>query len=300
MREAHHAGPDYLRAATTLLQRVRNADPSAGLYEAAEIHWWWGVERSTDNVSQLFWYDEHDQPVAAVFVNDFGNRSSAVYEDPMMVVVVMPDSSSDWVAEVVERGLAHFGQLGIGGVELEVDPTDDIMVETLSAHGFSRKGDAIVEGSMEAANRPEISSLHDGYRLFSRRDTTAHAHHMADERRPEIEPRLQQGSLYRPDLDLVVLADDGDVAGYGLFWYDPETAMGVVEPMRTADAHQQRGLARHILTSGINLLVAAGAERISVCFEPDNPAAGRLYTSVGFEPHRRTAMFGGTIEPSPA
>ncbi len=81
------------------------------------------------------------------------------------------------------------------------------------------------------------------------------------------------------------------VAAYGLFWYDPETATGLVEPMRTEDDHQRRGLARHILTTGIDLLAEAGAERIKICFEPDNPASRSLYLSVGFQPDRHTVVY---------
>ena len=88
--------------------------------------------------------------------------------------------------------------------------------------------------------------------------------------------------------------DDRDrVAAYGLFWYDPVTATGLVEPMRTEDDHQRRGLARHILTNGLDLLAAAGAERIKICYEPDNPASGKLYRSVGFEPDRQTVVYAG-------
>ena len=84
--------------------------------------------------------------------------------------------------------------------------------------------------------------------------------------------------------------DDDNVAAYGLFWYDPETATGLVEPMRTEDAHQRRGLARHILTTGVDLLAEAGAQRIKICYEPDNPASRDLYLSVGFEIIRRTIV----------
>ncbi len=46
---------------------------------------------------------------------------------------------------------------------------------------------------------------------------------------------LAECSLYRPELDLAVYAPRGEVAGYGLFWADPETGVGLVEPMRTED-----------------------------------------------------------------
>jgi ribosomal protein S18 acetylase RimI-like enzyme len=61
--------------------------------------------------------------------------------------------------------------------------------------------------------------------------------------------------------------------------------------MRTEDDHQRLGLARHILTAGIDLLAEAGAEHIKICFEPDNPASRGLYLSIGFEPVRQTVVF---------
>ena len=76
-----------------------------------------------------------------------------------------------------------------------------------------------------------------------------------------------------PTSTCVVHDSHDNVAAYGLFWYDPETATGLVEPMRTEDDHQRRGLARHILTTGIDLLAEAGAVRIKICYEPDNPAS---------------------------
>ncbi len=44
--------------------------------------------------------------------------------------------------------------------------------------------------------------------------------------------------MYRADLDLAVYAPNGDIAAYGLFWADPVTGVGLVEPMRTEDAYQ--------------------------------------------------------------
>ncbi len=116
---------------------------------------------------------------------------------------------------------------------------------------------------------------------------------MIERHGPDVEQRLLQTSLYRSDLDLLVLDSDDNCAAYGLCWYDPETATGVVEPMRTEDDHQQRGLARHVLTTGINLLAEAGAERIKIVFEPGNPASSHLYLDVGFEPVKQTDTFSG-------
>jgi len=274
-------GLQALEAVTVLLQRIRAAHPTAGLYEAADLQWWWRTPRSTDDLPQLFWFDDDGRPVAAVIATDWGDHIAL---DPM----VMPDATLDWTAHVIEQGLAHAARSGLDPLSLEVDSTDGLLRGVLVDHGFVVDEGGLVETWLAATSRPEISPLPAGYRLFHRADTTYRPHHMIDRSGPEVEARLRQTSLYRPDLDLVIHDDLDSVAAYGLFWYDPETDTGLVEPMRTEDAHQRRGLARHILTTGIDLLSRAGARRIKICYEPDNPASKHLYLSAGFEPTRTT------------
>lgn len=203
----------------------------------------------------------------------------------------MPDATPDWVAHVLERGLAHASECEFGDLELEVDRADDAMREVLVGHGFAVKEEGVVETWLASDARPEISPLHDDYSLSSRLDTMLRPHHMIKRSGPDVARRLLETSLYRADLDLLIVDRDDNHAAHGLFWYDPETATGLVEPMRTEGDHQRRGLARHVLTTGIDLLAEAGAVRIKVCFEPSNPAASHLYLNVGFEPVKQTDIF---------
>ena len=69
-------------------------------------------------------------------------------------------------------------------------------------------------------------------------------HPMRQRNGEEVEARLRQCSLYDAALDLAVEAPDGQTAGYALFWFDPVTTVGLVEPMRVEDAFQRRGIAR--------------------------------------------------------
>lgn len=60
-------GPRYLELATVLLQRMRLAQPEGGIWEAADIQWWWRQERSSDHDGQLFWLDKHGAQLAGRF-----------------------------------------------------------------------------------------------------------------------------------------------------------------------------------------------------------------------------------------
>ena len=87
-----------------------------------------------------------------------------------------------------------------------------------------------------------------------------------------VEPRLRQCSLYDPTLDLAVEDADGRVAGYALFWFDHTTLVGLLEPMRVEDEYQRRGLARMLLTNGLDRLARKGARRLKVGFRRTPPA----------------------------
>ncbi len=288
LHEASLSGLAHLEAVTALLQRIRSTHPTAGLWEAADRQWSWRNPRSTDDLQQLFWFDEDGRPAAAVIMTD---SAQGIGFDPMF----MPDVTPDQVVHVVDRGLAHAAECGFDEVDLEVDRADDVLRSVLFEHGFTIAEEGAVEAWFSADARPEISPIPEGYRLSTRADATHGPHHMTSVVRSHTDPeeRLRQTSLYRPDLDLVVHDQHGNVAAYGLFWHDPVTATGLVEPMRTEDDHQRRGLARHVLTAGVDLLAAVGAKRIKIVYEPANPAAGHLYRSVGFEPHRYTDLLAG-------
>ncbi|MFK8025716.1 MAG: GNAT family N-acetyltransferase [Ilumatobacter sp.] len=278
-----YAGYQALDVLTRLLQQMRAAHPTHGSFEAAEQHWWWRSARPTDAVPQLFWFDG-DEPVAASILTDWR-------ECVALDTHTLPHVTPELLATAIEAGLAHAAELGYDQLEFEVDPSDTVRHDVLSRAGFVRDRDGLAETWLHADDRPPVAPIADGYRLLLRSDHPGRPHHLAFIGGPEVTTRLEQTSLYRRDLDLFVVDETDEVAGYALFWFDPATRTGVVEPMRIHEAHQRRGLARHVLTAGIDHLVAAGAERIKICFEIDNPASGALYLSVGFQPVRQTAIY---------
>jgi hypothetical protein len=68
--EVRASGLEYLALATQLLYRVRLADPEAGVWEAADLPWWWRTLRRSDAIDQLFWIDD-ESPVAGVVLTEW-------------------------------------------------------------------------------------------------------------------------------------------------------------------------------------------------------------------------------------
>jgi GNAT superfamily N-acetyltransferase len=274
-------GRTRLEAVTALLQRRRNEHPTAGNWEAADLQWWWRRPRPTDDQPQPCWFDA-EGPVAAVTATRWRNGVG-------LDVHVLPSLPEEDVVHVWAAGF----DLVAGEAEVfSWCPDDDPLGEALLAdHGYVLVDASSVSGWMTAADAPPVSPIENGYVLQSRVDRPGGGHPLVDRNGPDVEARLHETSLYRADLDLVVVTETDERAGYALCWHDPVTRVGLVEPMRTEDDHQRRGIGRHLLTSCLRRLVDLGAERIRINWEDDNPASSALYLDVGFIPTQRMGTY---------
>ncbi|HUP31643.1 MAG TPA: GNAT family N-acetyltransferase [Gaiellaceae bacterium] len=271
IRELRASGLGYLALATELLRRARLADPDAGLWEAADLHWWWRTPRASDAVEQLFWADE-EGPVAGVVLTDWRRAWGC---DP----IVVPGVPAPPLAAVWSRALEAVDALGLEAVEVLARDDDAELPGLLAGAGFVPGDGPSGITWMDAADRPAVAPPPDGFALADRARASG-PHPMRRRSGEAVEARLQQCSLYDPVLDLAAVAPNGEVAGYALFWFDPVTAVGLVEPMRVEDAYQRRGLARALLTEGLERLARRGARRLKVGY--GTAAARALYVGAGF------------------
>ena len=270
--EVRASGLEYLALATELLQRARLADAEAGLWEAADLQWWWRTPRRSDAVGHIFWIDD-EGPVAGVVLTDWGRAWAC---DP----IVVPGVSTVQFPTVWARALEAINGLGLRAVEVLARDDDLELQGLLAGAGFA--ADKYRSGItwMHAPDRPNVAGLPEGFALVDRTGSTTSLHPMRGRSGDGVQARLMQCSLYDPELDLAVEAADGSVAGYALFWFDPVTEVGLLEPMRVEGAYQRRGLARAMLSAGLDRLAQQGARRLKVGYATD--VARALYTGAGF------------------
>jgi predicted N-acetyltransferase YhbS len=272
IREVRASGLEYLALATELLQRARLADPAGGVWEAADLQWWWRTPRRSDAIGQIFWVDDRG-PVAGVVITEWSRAWGC---DP----IVVPRDSTVPLATVWARAVEAIDALALEAVEVLARDEDVELRGLLAAAGFAPRDERSGITWMDAEDRPEIAAPPAGFVLTDRAEDSARPHPMRRRSGKDVEARLRQCSLYDPALDLAVEAADGHVAGYALFWFDPVTAVGLVEPMRVEDAYQRRGLARAMLTAGVDRLAKRGARRLKVGYATN--AARALYAGAGF------------------
>ena len=98
----------------------------------------------------------------------------------------------------------------------------------------------------------------------------------ADWPSPESYAELQRAPDYRPELDLVLQAPEGEYASFCIGWWDQVNRIGILEPVGTHPDYRRRGLARAVVTEAVRRLAELGAERVWV------GAGLPFYESMGF------------------
>jgi len=93
--------------------------------------------------------------------------------------------------------------------------------------------------------------------------------------------RTLQHADYRPDLDIVVAAPEGNLAAFCICWLHGNR--GQVEPLGCHADYRRYALGRIALAEGLRRLQAAGAEQIFVETDNYRNTAMSLYQHMGFQ-----------------
>jgi GNAT superfamily N-acetyltransferase len=275
MRQQSLAGLERLAAVTALLHRIRLGDPRCGVWEAADPQWWWRRPRVSDDVASPVWFDDADQPIAAAVLTEWPHAWTLdVIRLPGLTMTIDDLATPAWT-ELRRREPPPV-------IESIVRADDVELTAWFEGRGFAA-ADESWSGWQAASSRPAVADLPTGYELVDRAvrgEDVAPGHPMVARNGPDVEARLRQTTLYDPRLDLAVLAPDGSVAAYSLFWHDPVTGVGLVEPVRVEDEHAGRGIGYAMISAGLERLAKAGATRLKIAWESER--AGELYTRLGF------------------
>lgn len=88
---------------------------------------------------------------------------------------------------------------------------------------------------------------------------------------------LQQAPDYRRELDLYVIAPDGEFVSFCIAWWDERNRIATLEPVGTVPEHRRKGLARAVVLEAIRRVAALGVEHVFVGSDQ------AFYLSLGFE-----------------
>ncbi len=262
------AGHDRLDALSTILRRARQQHQTSGIWDAADLQWWWRKPRRSDDLATSVYFDAVG-PVAAGWLTSS--------EDLWQVDCVSVGAEVDR-ATLLNDALQVVDQHGVP-VEMLVEAEDRSLWAVAIAAGFT-PGAAPSGGTAWCdLHQPIRPTVPEGFHLVDRKQASG-PHPMVERNGAAVEDRLKTTALYDPSFDLSLVDAHDNLAGYALFWFDPITRLGLLEPLRILDAFQRRGLASVLINEGLRRLRHAGATRCKVGFVDEH--ARRLYRSCGF------------------
>lgn len=275
-----YAGLDYLAKATDFLIACRLEDPLGGLWDAADIQWWWREDDFRDPAHQLFFETPDGAPRAMLLLSP--TYGTFDYE-------LMPgEEDTDLGQQVLRTGMTW--------LEEQRSPTSrqyfflkadhHALRRRAEAHGYRPMPDALVQTSQTLPSILERAPLPDGYAVRPIQHDD-----IIDGRQPVLTTpaggieRLGHTSLYDPRHHLVVTDEDDHAVAECIYWTEPTTRIGLIEPVATHPAHRRRGLARAMLTRALQDMTRQGTTIAKVCYASSNLPAATLYRTIGLHPH---------------
>jgi len=191
-----------------------------------------------------------------------------------------------------EKRLSAWSEGEISNLYVPIFEDDTLRKEVLTRMGYERRPGWGHHWRRDLDTHVPEASLPQGYTIRSMGDINEHpsrswaswrAFH-ADEGDENYDgdwswyQNIQASPLYRRDLDIVSVAEGGDIASFCTIYYDDYTRSAVCVLVGTAAEHWRRGLGKAVILEGMRRLQALGCTRVFATAH--DTAADALYGSV--------------------
>lgn len=276
----------FLREVFLLNQRHMYSWPVARL-----DYWrWHGIMNLGDGSLEehVFIWETGDGETVAV-LNSEGLRQAFIQIHPRF----KSEALEEQMIRLAEENLRGPSRRGGNVLWVWSDAGDTTRQDLLKRLGYDHIGEADEHQWLRSLAEPiadnpvkegyEVRPLGDDFELPSRSWASWRAFHPnePDEKYQDDwtwYQNIQKAALYRPELDLVAIAPNGEVAAFTTIWYDEATRSAYFEPVGTRPEHQRQGLARALMTEGLRRLKRYGATQAMVV--GGSLPANALYASV--------------------
>lgn len=246
----------------------------------------------TVRANTRLWFDD-DQPVSWVYVDGFNNlywELDNKYEE------VLGSQIIEWGEACIRKALAS-GQ----SITLDASCREDyaMRIAFLKRHGFEQTETTTVRMIRllsEPISEPKLppgfvirplAGTQEAEAVAAMHRAAFGTNYMTTENRLVI----MNTSEYDLSLDLVVIAPDGTMAANCICSVNKQEKFGFTDPVATHPRYQGMGLARALLTSGMQLLKERGMRSAHFGTRGDNMAMQKTGEAVGFKLAYKTLWF---------
>lgn len=267
-------GDNFIQRATHFMVQARQQDPLGGMWDAGDLNWWFRFEDFDSEDNQWFWISEKTLGITLIAGTALDYEFLPELGENKLVQAMFRKA----LARVLE--LSHLTKSESVVLLRESHRALRAIAET---EGYRASGRVYKMAARELDASLHAPFLPDGYavRHLEASDLSGGGTPVLHLTREAYE-RVARTPLYRQDMHLVVVSSRGRVAAECMCWLDEANAIGVIEPVRTHDDFQKRGLGRALLLEACRRMVTEGMRLAKTTYDPSSYAASKLYASVGF------------------
>jgi GNAT superfamily N-acetyltransferase len=271
----------YLAKVTQFMTDCRRRAVLAGLWDAADFHWWWRDGGYDNPDHQLFFEADSGQTAGFVLLSE--RYETFDYE-------MLPGLEETEIgARIFSTGLSWLKErLGEPGrspsATFFVRDSHSSLRNMAEEAGFRASDRSYVQTVRQLSAPLPTAELPASYRLRAVRDID-----LADGRPPvlRISPeqfsRVRESPMYQPENHLVVTDGNERAVAECIYWADDASGVGLFEPVETLAEHRSSGFGRALLVEGLRRMARSGLKLAKVSHYNDNVAAAALYGSVGYQ-----------------
>lgn len=282
------SGDEDFQAMRSILTAGMQASRHSGYVHIGDLNWWLYYILPSKNCDL--------REIAYVWRNGDAVLGWSLFSpDGVFDLFVHPNERrgarrADMLAWTVERAAERAKSAGGSELSTEFVYMDDpIWGDLLAAHGFTPDAsNPSLYTAFDLSSDLPTAPIPDGFTLRTvsgiHEAEARAAVHRAVFRKPadKYHSFMTTAPDYRLDLDVVVVAPDGQFAAFAQGWVDVENGIGLFEPVGTHPDFRKLGLCRAVIYEGLRRMHAAGATEAHV-YPYENHDASQVYRKLGFQ-----------------
>jgi GNAT superfamily N-acetyltransferase len=272
---------EYLAKLTEFMSECRRRAVLAGLWDAADFHWWWRDGGYDNSDHQLFFETNSGQTTGFVLHSE--RYETFDYE----ILPGLEDTETG--ARIFSTGLSWLKRrLGVPSrspaATFFVRDSHSSLRLLAEEAGFRASDKSYVQTVRKLSAPPPMAELPAFYRIRSVKDAD-----LREGRPPVLRmsreqfSRVRESPMYRPENHLIAADGNQRAVAECIYWADESSGVGLFEPVETLAEQRRSGFGRALLVEGLRRMATSGLKVAKVSHYNDNLAAAALYRSVGLQ-----------------
>ncbi|MBN2147796.1 MAG: GNAT family N-acetyltransferase [Anaerolineales bacterium] len=299
LESCSYTGTADLRAMIELTRRLRAGGQTvypiaADLYEE--------LADPKVQITARLWEKESGQLVGFVYVSQYQNLVDVFAANEL--TPALETEMIDWAAGAVRRRNQESGERQT--LDASALESDLPRLQFLERHGFVRQAESSILMARSLDEPIPNPALPPGFAIRpmggeSEVEAYVALHRAAfgtENMTVEYRRTIMSAPDFIPELDLVAVAPDGELAAFCVCQIFPDDAPraggqkeGWTDPMGTHPAYQRKGLAKALMLHGMGLLKARGMDTAILGTSSQNTAMQRTAEAVGFQRASNTLWY---------